>query len=214
MISIIVADTHAIVRRGLREILDERTGMVVRGEAQTGEEVLVAIEKQNFNVLLLDVNMPDRDGIELLQQVREMKPELPVIMLSGAFHCDLAIKAIKGGAAGYLTSGTPPEELVKAIHIVSRGERYITPQLADCMASALQNGGNHDGTPHDQLSEREYQVLCMLGSGLAVKEIAYELGLSDKTVSTYRARVVEKLGLQSNVDLIRYTIRYGLAKVE
>jgi two-component system, NarL family, invasion response regulator UvrY len=204
MISIIVADNHAIVRRGLREILDERTGMVVRGEAQSGAEVLSELEKNTYDVLLLDTNMPDADGLALLPKVRKTWPAMAVLMLSSTFEPELALRAVRSGAAGYVTKSTSPEELVSAIHLVRRGRRYVSQELADCMARELER--NNTPLPHEQLSERELEVMRKLAGGQSIKEIAYELSLSDKTVSTYRARLLEKMGMRSSAELIRYAI--------
>lgn len=204
MISIIVADDHAIVRRGLREILDERTGMVVRGEAPSGAEVLRLLQTQQVDILLLDMHLPDANGLQLLNQIRQDWPQIPVLVLSTKFEPEMAVRAIRCGAAGCLTQDTSPEQLVQAVHQVLRGRRYITQDLAECMATEL--GKNQTPLPHDMLSSRENQVLRMLGNGQPIKEIAYELELSEKTISTYRARILDKLGLRSSAELIRYAI--------
>jgi len=216
LISIIVADTHAIVRRGLREILDERTGMIVRGEAQTCAEVRNLLDgPANFDIVLLDVRTPDGDGMDFLAELQRSHPNLPVVLLSANFTEKLALDAIKAGAVSFITREIPPEQLVQVIRAAATGRRYFTPEMAEAMANALSSvsRSSSEPPPHAALSERELQVLCMLGEGQAIKEIAFTLGLSDKTVSTYRMRILEKLRLQSTADLIRYTIRHELSLI-
>jgi two-component system, NarL family, invasion response regulator UvrY len=203
MIKILVADDHAVVRRGLNQIVAERPDMRVCGEARDAREVLALLRKGEWDVLVLDINMPDQSGLEVLGEVKRQRPELPVLILSMHPEEQFAVRALKSGASGYLTKESAPEELVAAIHKVHGGGKYVSPSLAEKLAFALERGAD---APHEALSDREYQVLCLIASGKTVGEIAEGLYLSVKTVSTYRARVLEKMGMKTNAELTRYAI--------
>ena len=208
MIRVVVADDHAVIRRGLRQIVGDATGMTVVGEAENTHELLALVRKEACDVVVLDISMPGRSGIEALKELRKGRPKLPVLILSVYPEDQYAVRALKLGAAGYLTKETAPEELVTAIRKVVSGGRYIGPSLAERLAESLTSDGA--ALPHESLSEREYQVLRMIGSGQSVSEIAQELALSVKTISTYRARILEKMGMKGNADLIHYAIQHRL----
>lgn len=210
MIRVFIADDHPVVRAGLRGIIDAEAGLEVVGEAATGEELLSTIGRTPAEVLLLDVSMPGAGFLEVLRQLREQHPRLAVLVLSVHPEDQYAVRALRAGAAGYLTKDHSPEQLVAAIGKVHRGGKYVSPGLAEKLAIGLEIGAGQ--WPHESLSDREYEVLCLLGSGRTVKEIAGGLGLSPKTVSTYRARVLEKMKLATNADLVRYAAQHGLIK--
>ena len=205
---ILIIDDHAVVRHGLKQILaDEITGAFF-GEAASAAQAISAIDQNRWDVVLLDLNLPDRGGLEVLADIRSQQPSLPVLILSMHPEAEFAVRALKSGAAGYLTKQSAAEELVTAIRKAAGGGRYITASLAEQLATDLAEGG--DKLPHEQLSNREFQTLRFLATGKSVKEIGAHLNLSAKTVSTYRTRVLEKLHLKSTVDLARYALENKL----
>ncbi|RME96077.1 MAG: DNA-binding response regulator [Verrucomicrobia bacterium] len=206
----LVADDHAVVRRGLREILEESFAGCVVEEAGDIAATLAALERGEWDLLVLDLQMPGGSGLELLRTVRQLRPQLPVLVLSVHPEDPYGIRTIRAGAAGYLTKESAPEELVAAVGRILRGGRYISPALAERLAAVLEEGGGRP--PHERLSNREFEVLVRLGRGQTVKQIALELHLSEKTVSTYRTRLLEKLGLQTTAELIRYALAHGLTE--
>jgi two-component system invasion response regulator UvrY len=210
MIRVLVADDHAVVRRGLVQILAEAPDMVVAGEASTGREVLQAVWKHDYDVLVLDIAMPEGGGLEVLQQLQTLKPDLRILILSMYPEKQYAVRALKTGAAGYMTKESVPDELIAAIRKVARGGKYVTQSLAEQLASELR--GEVEKEPHQTLSDREYQVMILLAAGKSVTDIAEELSLSVKTVSTYRARILEKLNLKSTAEIIRYALERGLVE--
>jgi two-component system invasion response regulator UvrY len=210
MIKVLVADDHAVVRRGLVQILTEASDMVVVGEASTGREVLQAVRKHDYDVLVLDIAMPEGGGLEVLQQLQTLKPDLRVLILSMYPERQYAVRALKTGAAGYLTKESVPEELIAAICKVARGGKYVSQSLAEQLASELR--GEVEKEPHETLSDREYQVMTLLAAGESIADIATELSLSVKTVSTYRARILDKLNLKSTAEIIRYALEHGLVE--
>nr|WP_314544481.1 response regulator transcription factor [uncultured Massilia sp.] len=207
-IRVFIADDHAIVREGLKQILAEQRDIAVAGEAETGLDAVKLFRKSRCNVLLLDISLPDRNGIEVLKQIKKDKPELAVLMLSMHREDQYAIRALKAGAAGYLTKQSAPRELVTAIRQVASGQRYVSPQLAQVLAAQV--GDGHEAAPHEGLSDREYQTLTMIASGKTVSEIAGELSLSVKTVSEYRSRLLSKMKLKTSAELTHYAIRNQL----
>jgi two-component system invasion response regulator UvrY len=209
MIKVFIADDHAVVRRGVRQILEESADMAVVGEAATGREALRAVSEIACDVLLLDIALPDISGLEVLTQLRGLKPELQILILSVYPEKQYALRALKAGAAGYLTKDSLPEELLTAVRQAAGGGKYITQSLSEKMAGELQAGSAHK-EPHELLSNREYQIVCLLAAGKTVSDIAAELSLSVKTVSTYRARILEKLGLQNTAEIIHYALSRGL----
>jgi two-component system invasion response regulator UvrY len=208
MIRIMVADDHAIVRKGLKEILAETSDMVVGGEAADGKEVLEQVRKDNWDVVLLDIAMPGRGGLDILKQLRGERPELPVLMLSMYPEEQYAVRALKAGACGYLTKASAPEELIAAIRKVSQGGKYVSASLAEKLAVYLET--DTEKPVHELLSDREYQVMVMIASGKTVKQIADELSLSVKTISTHRARTLKKLGMKNNAEITYYAIKHAL----
>jgi DNA-binding NarL/FixJ family response regulator len=207
-IRVFIADDHAIVREGLKQILAEQRDIVVCGEAETGLDAIKLFHKSRCNVLLLDISLPDRNGIEVLKQIKSDKPELAVLMLSMHREDQYAIRSLKAGASGYLTKQSAPRELVGAIRQVAEGQRYVSAQLAQVLAAQL--GEDHDKPAHEGLSDREYQTLTMIASGKTVSEIARELSLSVKTVSEYRSRLLSKMKLKTSAELTHYAIRNQL----
>ena len=208
--SILVADDHTVVRRGLRQVIaDECDGVMVE-EASTGQGVLDAVRRQDWSVVILDINLPDKNGLEVLKELKAMRPHLPVLILSHHAEAQYAARAFKAGAAGYLTKESASEELAIAIRKVRAGGRYVSPSFAEQMAGHLT--GELDTLLHHALSDREHLVLCQMAQGKAVSQIADELALSVKTVSTYRARLLEKLHLTNNAELMRYAIDQRLVE--
>lgn len=207
-IRLVIADDHPIVRQGLHRIVDDHADMQVVAEAVDGDDVVRVLESANADVLLLDISMPGPPFLDLLGRLRRDWPDLAVLVLSAHTEEQYAIRALKGGAAGYLTKERSPDELADAIRRIHRGGRYITSTLAERLALALDVAGS--GPPHERLSDREFRVLCALGAGQSIKEIAASLLLSPKTVSTYRGRLLRKLGLDTTADLIRYAVEHDL----
>ena len=208
MIKILIADDHAIVREGLKRIVAETADMVVADEATNGHEVLEKVRNNEYNVVILDISMPGRGGVDILKQLKGQKPHLPILILSMHPEEQYAVRVLKAGAAGYLTKESAPDELITAIKRVSRGRKYVSPSLAEKLAFDLER--DTERPYHETLSDREYQVLCMIASGKRVQEIAEELCLSVKTVSTYRSRILEKMKMKNNAELMRYAIKHGL----
>ncbi|MFL5563169.1 MAG: response regulator [Gemmatimonadaceae bacterium] len=208
MIRLAIADDHPIVREGLRRIVSEDPGIAVAGDAAGAAELFRLLATAAVDVVLLDVSMPGAPFIETLRQLRAQHPSIRVLALSAYSEDQWALRALQSGASGYLTKDHSPEQLVDAIRRVARGRRYVSESMADRLAGMA--GEVNEGAPHDRLSDREFEVLRALGSGMMVKEVAAELGLSVKTVSTYRSRLLEKLGLASRADLVRYVVSHEL----
>lgn len=208
MIRVLIADDHAVVREGLKRIVEGTGDISVEGEAGSGEELLRKIGNTPCDVVVMDLAMPGMPGLEVLREIRRRKPQLPILILSMYPADQYAVRTLSDGASGYLHKGDPPSELVKAIRTVVRGRRYISEPVAESLASHV--NGTAEKAPHERLSNREFQVLRLLASGQGVSEIARELQLSVKTVSTFRARVLEKLGLAHNAELVRYALEHGL----
>lgn len=208
MIKVMITDDHAIVRQGLKQILSETEDISVTGEAETGFQALELVRQYGFDVILLDISLPDRNGIEVLKQIKKEYPAVAVLMLSMHNESEFALRALKGGASGYLSKQSAPAQLVTAIRTVASGHKYITPILAEELANSVTAGS--DQPLHATLSDREYQTLCMIAAGKALSEISAAMCLSPKTVSVYRARLMEKLKLANNSELIRYAIKHNL----
>ncbi|WP_194713205.1 response regulator [Noviherbaspirillum soli] len=207
-IKVLIADDHAIVREGLKQILADTTNIVVEGEAENGLSAVQLVRGCDSNVLLLDISMPDRSGIEVLKQIRKEKPALAVLMLSMHREDQYAVRALKAGASGYLNKQSAPAELVNAIRQVASGRKYISPELAQQLANQVSD--DRDEVLHESLSDREFQTLTMIASGMAVSDIAAELALSVKTVSMYRSRLLAKMRLRHNAELTHYAIKHKL----
>jgi two-component system, NarL family, invasion response regulator UvrY len=208
MINVVVIDDHAVVREGLKRIISENPGMAVSGEAGDGYEAMKVVKTTPCDVVLLDITMPNKNGLDVLKQIRAESPRLPILVLSMHAEDQYAIRVLRAGAAGYLTKETAPAKLVQAIRKVVRGGKYVSQTLAEKLVFDL--GTNIDEVPHEILSDREFQVLCMIASGKTVGIIAEELALSVKTISTYRVRILEKLQMKNNAEITRYAIKQGL----
>jgi two-component system invasion response regulator UvrY len=209
VIRVLIADDHPIVRKGLKQIVTEQPDMLVAADTGDGREILPLAEAHPLDVVVLDLNMPGLSGLEALSQLRQRHPRLPVLVLSVHPEGDFAFRALKAGAAGYLNKEAAPEELTGAIRRVAGGKRYVSPKLAEMLADSLATG---EGPPHASLSDREFQVLRMIASGKTVSEIAGEIALSVKTVSTYRARILEKMDMRTNAELTHYAIANRLVE--
>lgn len=202
--SILVVDDHAVVRRGLRQVIADEYDDVLVDEASTGQGALDAVQRRDWDAVLLDINLPDKNGLDVLKEIKVVRPALLVLILSHHSEEQYAARAYKAGAAGYLTKDSAAEELVAAIRKVLSGGRYVSSSFAERLAGHL--SGEAGAEPHEILSDREHLVLCQIASGKTVSQIADELALSVKTISTYRARLLDKLQLANNAELMRYAI--------
>lgn len=210
MIKVLVADDHAVVREGIKRLLSEAHNITVAGEAGDGAELLARVAEQQYDVVLMDLAMPGPSGLDTLEELRARAPRLPVLILSMYPEDQYAVRTLMAGASGYINKGSPPERLVEAIRMVAAGRRYISEGVAQLLASHVDNLS--DRSAHETLSKREFQVMCLIASGQTVGEIADDLSLSVKTVSTYRTRVLEKLGLRHNAEIIRYALKHDLVE--
>lgn len=209
MIKIFIADDHAIVRQGLKQIVSDQTDMIVAGEAETGAEVLHFVrEKTDCDVIILDITLPDKSGLDLLPEIKNLRPQIKILILSMHAEEQFAIRALKSGASGYLTKKSVPTELIKAIRKVKAGGKYINQAIAEQLAFFYTD--DSDAPAHERLSEREFQVLRLIGFGKTLREIADVLHISEKTVGTYRTRVLEKMQMTRNAELIRYAVQNNL----
>jgi two-component system invasion response regulator UvrY len=207
MIKVIVVDDHPVVRRGLKQIIEDEPDMKVAGEAKNAGECFSLVRKMECSLVLLDISLPDKNGFDVLKQLRYEHPKLPVLILSIYPEDQYAVRFIKAGASGYLMKEGAPEELVKAIRKVHAGGKYVSASLAEKLASHLDTS---DKPPHENLSDREFQILCMIAKGESLKGISDELCISEKTVSTYRSRILEKMKMSTNSDLTRYALENHL----
>jgi len=205
-----LTDDHAVVRHGLRQILADEFKRAVFGEARNAQEALDLIWKENWEVVVLDITMPGRSGLEVLREIRKSRPKLPVLVLSMHPESQFAVRVLKSGAAGYMTKESAPEELVGAIKKVLNGGRYVSASLGEKLATYLSSDSQKPA--QDLLSDREFQVLRLIASGKIVSEIAKELSLSVKTISTYRTRILEKMGLRNNAELMHYAMQHRLVE--
>lgn len=208
MIRILIADDHAIVRRGLKQILSEIPEVEAIDEAGNGQEVLAKLGKSGYDLVLLDISMPGRSGLDVLKQIKADRPGQQVLMLSMHPEEQYAVRALKAGASGYLTKESAPEELITAARKILSGGKYVSAALAEKFASELNR--DIEKAPHETLSDREFEIMLMIASGKTVKEIGDELALSIKTVSTYRSRILAKMNLKNNAEITRYAIENGL----
>lgn len=208
MLKILIADDHAVVRGGLRQFLSTAADCRIVGEASSGRETLALVKAEDWDLLLLDIGLPDVNGLEVLKRVKRQKPALPVLVFSMFAEDDYAVTALAAGAAGYLPKDSAPEEILEAIRRSGRGERYLSPQLTEKLLAGTASIGKKQ--PHDALSEREFQIMQLLGRGIALTAIGESLHLSPKTVSTYRTRLLDKLNLRNNAELTRYVIEHKL----
>jgi two-component system, NarL family, invasion response regulator UvrY len=208
MSRILIADDHAIVRRGLKQILVEEFDKAHFGEAQDGDEVMSLVEKQPWDIIILDITMPGRNGLDVLKEIKQNYKRLPILVLSMHPENQFAVRMLKAGAAGYMTKESAPEELVKAVRKLLAGGRYITASLVEKLVFSF--GADAERPPHESLSDREYEVLCLIAGGKSVSQVAEELSLSVKTISTYRARILEKMQMKNNAELTHYAIQNQL----
>ncbi len=208
---ILITDDHAVLRRGLKQILEDGFGKIQFGEAANASEAIAAVEREHWDLVVLDITMPGRTGLEALKEIRVLKPTQRVLVLSVHSEDQFAVRVLKAGASGFLNKDSAPEELVKAVRKVTAGGRYVSASLAEKLAGTLDQPAS-DRPAHQALSDREFQVLRMIGSGRTVSEIGVELSLSVKTVSTYRARILEKMQLHTNAELTRYCFENKLVE--
>jgi len=207
-LKILLADDHAVVRSGLKQILAEEFHRAIFGEARNPQEALALVEKENWDVVVLDITMPGRSGLDVLREIRKSRPKLPVLVLSMHPESQFAVRVLKQCASGYITKESAPEELAGAIRKVLAGGRYVSATLAQTLAARLSSDTHKP--PQELLSDREFHVLCLIASGKLVGQIARELSLSVKTISTYRARILEKMGMTNNAELMRYGMEHQL----
>lgn len=208
MVNVLIADDHAVVRSGLRQFLASTEDLKITAEAATGEAVLALVRQGVFDVLLLDISLPDLDGLEVLKRVKREWPDLPVLIFSMHAEDEFAVPALNAGASGYLNKDSPPAQILTALRSVATGARYVSPALAEkLLAGTVSRGKRH---PHEALSAREMEVLLLLSKGMPLTKIGQTLHVSVKTVSTYRSRVLEKLAMQSNAEVTRYVMEHKL----
>ena len=208
MLRVLIADDHPIVRQGLKQIIAETPDMIVVEEASNGLEVLSKVGASNCDVVLLDISMPGRNGVDILRQLKNERPQLHVLILSIHPEEQYAVRALRSGASGYLTKESAPDELIIAIRKVSMGGKYVSSSLAERLAYEL--ASIDDQLPHNTLSNREYQIMLLIASGKTITDIAEELSLSIKTISTYRSRILEKMKMKNNAELTYYAIKNHL----
>lgn len=208
MIKVLIADDHPVVRRGLRQILEEAPDVVVGGEVGSAHEVLSAVREQSWTVVVLDISLPGGNGIDLIKDIRRERPDSRVLILTAHSEEQYAVRALKAGAAGFLNKESAPAKLAEATHRVASGGRYVSAALAETLASIL--SGDAQGLPHECLSDREFEILKLLASGKTVTDVAESLALSVKTISTHRARILKKMNMRTNAELTHYAVRQGL----
>ena len=208
MIKLLIADDHPVVRRGLRQILEESPEIVVGAEVGSAHEVLRAVREQSWSVIVLDISLQGGNGIDLLKDIRHERPEARVLILTAHSEEQYAVRALKAGAAGFLNKESAPAKLLEATQRIAAGGRYVSPALAETLASIL--AGDARGLPHESLSDREFEVLKLLASGKTVSEVAGGLALSVKTISTHRTRILKKMNMRTNAELTQYAVRQGL----
>lgn len=210
MTRILIVDDHEVVREGVKTILSEQTGTAVFGEAGAGPEALRFVREQEWDLVVLDLSLGDRSGLEVLKELKNIRPKLPVLILSMHSEEQYARRAFRAGAAGYVTKDSSRAELAEALNKVAAGGKYVSSSLAERLVVDLERGS--DRPPHETLSDREFEVMCLMASGKSITEIAELLSLSDKTISTYRARLLEKIGIHTNAELVRYAIQNKLVE--
>lgn len=214
MLNILIVDDHAVVRRGLREIIQETISRdTFFDEAASGREALLKTAVNTYDLVLLDISMPGRNGLDTLKGIKAEKPDLPVLVLSMYPEDQFAMRSYRAGASGYVTKESAPEELQVAISKILQGKKYISPYCSEILLSELKNERSTSDVPHLILSNREYHVACLIASGRPLKEIALELVLSDKTISTYRSRILNKMNLKTNAELINYAIKHNMVNI-
>jgi DNA-binding NarL/FixJ family response regulator len=205
---LLIADDHPVVREGLKKIFEKEPSFRIEGEARTGQEVINKIRKNEFDLVLMDITMPGKNWLEVLKELKAEFPKLPVLIVSMHKEDEYILRALKAGAAGYLNKDSIMTELVAAVKKISQGGRYISPELAERVLFQLDQ--DPEQLPHKALSDREYEVLCLIAEGKSTKEIAQDLFISENTVGTYRSRILEKMRLRTTAELIRYAVRHDL----
>jgi two-component system invasion response regulator UvrY len=208
MIRVLIADDHDIVREGVKQIVSETIDIAVEGEARSGEAAIAEVRRARWDVIILDLNLPDRAGLEVLSQIRSIAPHTPVLIFSMHQQASYAARALKAGASGYVSKDSAREHLVKAIRRVAAGERFLTPALAESLAFGLVDDAGDNR--HERLSDREFQVLCLIAAGKPPRDIAAELNVSVKTVATHRARLLAKMALKNNAEVVQYALEHDL----
>lgn len=208
MIRILISDDHAIVRKGLKQIITDEFPSAIITEVGDVESLVMQVIKADWDLIISDINMPGRSGLEALEQIKQIKPEIPVLMLSMHSEDQYALRVLKAGASGFLNKSSVHEELIKAIHMVRLGRKYITASIAEKLAGSLNTQTGK--LPHENLSNREFEILKMIASGQSISDIAEQLSLSPTTVSTYRSRILEKMSIKSNAEITRYALENGL----
>ena len=208
MIRVIIVDDHVVVRKGLKQIFEETQDIVVTDEASSGDELLEKITKYKYDLILLDISMPVKDGLETLKEIKLYNPDIPVLIFTMFPEEQYAVRVLKAGASGYINKESQPEELIEAIRKVTKGRKYISSYLRELLAINLETSS--ESPIHETLSDREFQVLCLIASGKTMKEIAQYFSLSINTISTYRTRILEKMSLHSNAELTHYAIKNQL----
>lgn len=208
MIKVLIVDDHDIVREGVKQIVSDTTDIQIGGEARTGGEAIAEVRRAKWDVIVLDLNLPDRAGLEVLAQLRSLAPHIPVLVFTMHQQPSYATRALKAGAAGYVSKDSARAHLVAAIRKVVRGERFLAPDLAESVAFGVVDAGGEN--LHERLSDREFQVLCLIAAGKPPRQIASELNLSVRTVGTHRARLLAKMGLRNNAQLVQYAIEHHL----
>ena len=211
LLKLLIVDDHYFVRQGLKSVLGEHFADILFDEASSANEALEKVSQSDWDVVLLDISMPGRGGLDVLKEFRSIKPKMPIIILSMHEEEQFAIRVLKLGASSYVRKDSAGQELVKAIEAALRGGKYITPLIAQILATHLEK--NVEGPVHETLTDREYQVMRLIASGKTVKEVGYELSLSVKTISTYRTRILVKTGLRNNAQIMRYALQYGIVNV-
>ena len=210
MIKVLLADDHKMFREGLKQILADTSDIAVIDEAENTAEVMSKVRKQDFDIVILDISMPGRNGVDIISELKNRDPELQVLILSMHPEEHYAVRSIKEGAAGYITKNRAPRELISAIRKIAKGRKYISSTVAEQLAIEIEK--DHIGLPHEKLSDREYQVMCMIASGKTVNEIANELALSISTISTNRTRILRKMNMKNNAEITYYAVKHGLVK--
>lgn len=210
-IKILIVDDHAIVREGLKQIVSEESDMFVAGEAKDANELMELLQKENWDIVVLDISMPGKSGLEILKDIKLLYPELPVLILSMFNEEQYGIRAIRAGASGYLKKVSAPDELIKAIRKIVEGKKYINETLAEKLATAIANSSLV--TLHEKLSDREYQIMCSIAQGKTAEEIAESFSISINTFYTYRSRILEKMSMKSNIELTQYAIQNKLIEI-
>lgn len=208
MLRVLIADDHPVVRQGVKQILTEELQLKQFGEARNAREVLDNISKKKWDILILDINLPDMNGLEILRQLKKVHPDLPVLVLTVFDEDQIAIRVLKAGAAGFVTKETMPDELIAAVKKIHSGGKYVSPSLAEKLVFNIY--AEDEKPVHHKLSNREYQVICLIAAGKSVKQIAEELYLSIQTIRTYRTRILEKMEMNTDAELIHYAIQHGL----